>query len=147
MPTNLTAHATVDIKAPASAVWEALTNPEIIKKYLFGTETKTDWRPGSPITFSGEWEGKPYQDKGKILSVEKEKLLSYSYWSSFSSLSDSPENYNDVTFQMQPADGVITLSVTQTNCHSEASRVHSEKNWEMVLNNIKNIVEEKQCLR
>ena len=142
MPSNLTAHATVDIKAPASAVWEALTNPEIIKKYLFGTETKTDWKPGSPITFSGEWEGKPYQDKGKILAVEREKLLSYSYWSSFSSLPDSPENYNDVTFRMQPAAEVIKLSVTQTNCRSEESRAHSEKNWEMVLNNIKKILEE-----
>ena len=143
MSNNLTAKAAVDIQAPTSAVWKALVTPELIKQYLFGTETKTDWKVGSPITFSGSWEGKGYEDKGTILANEKEKRLQYSYWSSFSSLPDVPENYATVTFDVAQQGDNTRLSVTQDNCASEESRKHSEQNWSMVLNSIKEIVESK----
>ena len=51
------------INAPAAQVWKALTDPAIIKQYFFGTNVETDWKKGSPITWTGEWEGKTYQDK------------------------------------------------------------------------------------
>ena len=98
---NLTLTTSVSIQAPLAKVWHALTDPEQIKKYLFGTETVTDWKAGSPITFSGEWEGKAYQDKGTILEIEKEKILKYSYWSSFSGTEDKPENYANVTYRVE----------------------------------------------
>ena len=37
------AKATINIDAPTSKVWDALTKPELIKQYLFGTEVTTDW--------------------------------------------------------------------------------------------------------
>jgi uncharacterized protein YndB with AHSA1/START domain len=141
MSNNLTAKASIEINAPASKVWEALTNPSTIKKYLFGTDTKTDWKVGSPIMFEGQWEGKSYQDKGTILANEKEKLLSYSYWSSMSAVPDLPENYANVTFRLQPKDGVTHLFLTQDHCTTEESRNHSEQNWNMVLKSIKELVE------
>ena len=144
MNNNLTAKATVDIQAPPSAVWKALVTPETIKQYLFGTDTNTDWKPGSPITFTGSWEGKSYEDKGTIITNEKEKQLQYSYWSSFSSLPDNPENYAIVTFDLQPQAQSTRLTVTQDRCTSEESRQHSGQNWNMVLKSIKEIVEAKQ---
>ena len=56
MSTNLTAHASIEIHADIEQVWEALIDPEMISKYLFGTKTTTSWEPGTPITFSGEWD-------------------------------------------------------------------------------------------
>ena len=56
-------------------VWNALTDKESIKKYFYGTELNTDWKVGSPIVFKGNWEGQAYEDKGKILDIEKEKLI------------------------------------------------------------------------
>ena len=61
---NLSLTTSIDVNAPAAKVWEALTNPEIVKKYFFGTNVKTDWKVGSPIIWEGEWEGKSYRDKG-----------------------------------------------------------------------------------
>ena len=88
------AEAATIINAPASKVWEALTKPNLIKQYLYGTEVTTDWQVGSPITYRGEWEVKTYEDKGKILQVEPERLLVSTFWSSLAGLPDSPENYN-----------------------------------------------------
>jgi len=82
MKNDIKAETSIKIQATIREVWEALTNPELIKKYLFGTNTITDWEVGSPIRFTGEWEGKTYEDKGTILGIQNNKLLKYDYWSS-----------------------------------------------------------------
>ena len=76
---NLILSKSIDINAEPSEVWEVLTNPELIKEYLYGTETLTDWKPGSEIIFQGEYEGKNYKDKGVIRENIPGKLLIYSY--------------------------------------------------------------------
>ena len=35
-----------------------------------GATVKTDWQVGHPITFSGTWKDKPFEDKGEILVVQ-----------------------------------------------------------------------------
>ncbi len=132
---------TISIKAPASKVWEALTTPEWIKKYLFGTQTISDWKVGSPIIFTGTWEGKEYQDKGTILKFEKEKVFQYNYWSSFSSLPDLPENYAVLTFELSPHGNTTELLLTQDNIANETALEHSSKNWDGVLGGMKELLE------
>ena len=143
MKNNIKGHAGIKIHATISNVWEALTNPEIIKKYFFGTNTITDWKVGSPIKFKGEWQGKSYEDKGTILEIQKNKLIKYDYWSSMSGIEDKPENYVIVTYQLSEEDGNVNLSVLQENIPDEKMKVHSEENWNKVLNGLKKVVEEK----
>lgn len=139
--TNIEFTTAIEVNAPKAKVWDALVNPEQIKKYLFGTNTICDWKVGSPIRFTGEWDGKAYEDKGTILAIEKEKLLSYDYWSSFSGVADVPENYQVVTFKLEGVDGKTQLNLTQQNIRSEEARSHSEENWKMVLTSLKDLVE------
>jgi uncharacterized protein YndB with AHSA1/START domain len=139
--TNIEFSTNIEVNASNAEVWDALINPEQIKKYLFGTNTHCDWKVGSPIRFTGEWEGKTYEDKGTILAIENEKLLSYDYWSNFSGVPDVPENYQIVTFQLKDDDGKTLLSLTQRNIRSEEAKSHSEENWKMVLNSLKELVE------
>jgi uncharacterized protein YndB with AHSA1/START domain len=65
MKKGLTARTSITIHAPVSGVWEALTEPELIKQYLFGTEAVSDWKVGSSIAYKRVWEGKSYEDKRK----------------------------------------------------------------------------------
>ena len=109
------AKATITINAPASKVWDALTKPDLIKQYLFGTEVTTDWKVGSPITYKGTWEGKTYEDKGKILQIEPGKLLVSTYWSSFSGVPDIPENYQTVRYELSVEGGGTRLTIIQDN--------------------------------
>lgn len=133
--------STIAINAPASKVWDALIKPELIKQYLFGTEVTTDWQVGSPITYKGEWEGKTYEDKGKVLQVEKEKLLVSTFWSSLSALADIPENYKTVRYELSADDKGTRLTITQDNNISQEEADHSGQNWKMVLEGIKKLVE------
>lgn len=141
MKNKYVAEVTKVMNAPASEVWDALTNPEKIKKYFFGTEAVSDWKEGSTLEFKGVWEGKEYSDKGKILKFEKGKLFQYDYFSSMSGLEDKPENYAVVTFELQPENGKTKLKITQDNIATEDSKKHSEENWSYILNSLKELVE------
>lgn len=141
MNNTLIAKATIKIDSPASKVWEALTQPELIQKYLFGTEVTTDWQVGSPIRYRGVWQGKPYEDKGTVLQVEPGKLLVSTYWSPLSGVADRPENYKTVRYELSSAGGGTSLTVTQDNNASEEEARHSEQNWKMVLDGIKRLLE------
>lgn len=142
MSKGFTAKSTIEINAPVSKVWDALVNPELIKQYLFGTEVSTDWEVGSPITYKGIWEGKPFEDRGKILKIEPEALLVSTYWSAFSGLPDSPENYQTVRYELNPDGSMRTImTVTQDNIQSEEDVSRYEQNWNMTLDAIKKVVE------
>jgi uncharacterized protein YndB with AHSA1/START domain len=134
MNQNFIAQAEVSINAPAAKVWEALTNPELIKQYLFGTEVTTDWQVGSPITYRGEWQGKPYEDKGKILEVEPEKRLVSTFWSELAGLPDTPENYKTVRYELAAEGQRTRLTLTQDNNATQEEADHSEQNWKRRMN-------------
>src|SRR5829696_1565299 len=105
MTGKLTARINTTINAPAKEVWQALTDPAMIKQYLFGTNTVTDWKKGSPIRYEGEWEGQAYVDKGTIIDIVPEKLLHTTYLSGNSGKEDKPENYTHVIYELQDVDG------------------------------------------
>ncbi len=50
------AKASISINAPVSKVWDALTNPEVIKQYMFGINVVSYRKERSPIVWKGEWE-------------------------------------------------------------------------------------------
>ena len=135
------ASATITIDAPAARVWQALTTPEILKKYYFGADILSDWKVGSPITYSGEWQGKPYQDKGRILAFEPEKLLIATHWSPLSGVPDSPENYHKVTYELSEQGGRTTLTLTQDNNATEEEKTQSDQFWKTLLEGLKKLLE------
>jgi uncharacterized protein YndB with AHSA1/START domain len=141
MKENYVAKATTTIHAPATKVWQAFVNPEIIKQYLFNTEVVSDWKVGSPITYKGEWQGKPFEDKGRILEIEPGKVLKSTHWSPLSSVPDSPENYHTVTYTLSEWGESTEVTITQDNNASEEEQAHSQKNWETVLAGMKNLLE------
>ncbi|MGH2638326.1 MAG: SRPBCC domain-containing protein [Rhabdochlamydiaceae bacterium] len=142
MQRRFAAKASITINASTAKIWGALTNPELIKKYLYGTEAVSEWKVGSSITYRGIWQGKPYEDKGKILQLIPERLFQSTYWSSMGGFDDKPENYATVTYELEHIrDDETNLTVSQDNIGSEKEREHSEKNWGVVLETMKNILE------
>lgn len=134
---TVTVRKTID--APAAEVWSALTTPRTIKKYFFGSEVESDFRPGSPIVWRGDHEGKHYEDKGEIQAVEPERSLTFTHYSKMSGKPDKPENYATVTYGLEKKGDQTEVTVTQKNCmgHEEETR----KNWSMVLDGLKKTVE------
>jgi uncharacterized protein YndB with AHSA1/START domain len=143
MDDHLTATASITLNAPPERVWKALTTPSEIKQYLFGTDAHSDFKKGSAITYTGEWEGKKYEDKGKIIESIPNALLHTTYFSSMSGKEDKPENYANVYYRLEPTGKQTILTITQDNNADEKSRDHSQANWNMVLQALKKVVESK----
>ena len=138
---DIGATSSITLNATAEQVWKALTTPELIKQWFFGVDTETDWKVGSPLVHKGEWQGKPYQDKGEILRIEPPELLVHSHWSGFSGLPDSPENYQEVTWALSESDGVTELTITERNLPSEEAKATSEEGWKTALDSLKDVLE------
>jgi uncharacterized protein YndB with AHSA1/START domain len=135
------AKASTTIDAPIAKVWDAITNPEIIKQFMFGTDTVSEWKEGSPITWKGTWEGKPYEDKGVILKIEPERVLQYSHYSPLSGEPDVPENYHTLTYELASKGDQTLVTLAQDNNASEEEAAHSQKMWDMMLASMKKVVE------
>jgi len=139
-----TASVSVTVHAPLAQVWQAITQPAIVKKYFFGTDLDTDWAAGSPLYFRGEWQGKRYEDRGTVLVFEPMKALAFDYWSSFSGTEDKPELRAIVRYELdETADG-IRVTVKQSNVATQASADHSVENWCGVLDSMKRLLENPQ---
>jgi uncharacterized protein YndB with AHSA1/START domain len=138
---ELIANVSITINTPIAKVWEALVNPDMIKQYMFGTNVVTDWKEGSPIIWKGEWQGKAYQDKGTILKIDQERVLQYSHFSPLSGQPDVPENYHTVTIELSGQGRQTNVSLAQDNNATEQDREHSEKNWQMMLEGLKKLLE------
>ena len=141
MDKGYVAKTSIDIRAKPESVWKALTDPELIKRYLFGTEASSDWKVGSPIVYRGTWEGKAYEDKGLILENVPNRVFKSTYWSGLSGLPDLPENYNTVSYELAPIGAGTRLSVVQDNNPTQEGKAQAEDNWRIVLKALKELLE------
>lgn len=130
----------IELSAPAPAVWRALTDPVIIAQYLPGVETLCDWKPGSPLVFVHRHGAQEVRDKGVVMEVVPNRLLRYTYWTPFSALEDLRENYTTVTWRLTELDGQTTLMVTQCDFPDEDWFRNSEAGWDKMLAALRNIL-------
>lgn len=135
------AEASVIVAAPPERVWAVLTEPDHVRQYLMGTELRTDWKPGSPITWSGEWEGKPYADKGEVLEVEEGRRLAYTHYSPLSGAEDSPENYHTLWWNLEEVSGGTQVVLTQDNNSSREEADRNRDTWQQVMASLKKVAE------
>jgi len=142
---------TILIRAHPTKVWDALVNPVQTKKYMFGCETVSDWKPGSPLLWKGTYEGQEMIFvKGSIVEIEPQKFLAYTTIDPNNpSMADIPENYLTVTYQLNAVNDFTELTVTQGDYNSVqdgAKRYIDAYNdgegWNPILILIRKLVEE-----
>jgi len=141
MKKTLTTDVSITIDAPAMVVWKAITTPATIKKYLMGTTVTSDWKEGSSIGYTGEYNGKTYHDKGVIKKMVPENTFQTTYWSSAGGKEDKPENYNLVTYSLHAEKSKTVVTLIQDNIADEKEKEHVTENWKGVLGKLKEVVE------
>lgn len=71
IPTQLFRFTTA---ARPGQVWATLTRGDLTARYLYGLVAESEWRPGAPVTFTGE----ATTLSGEVLAAEEPRRLSYS---------------------------------------------------------------------
>ncbi|RYD56032.1 MAG: hypothetical protein EOP56_13940 [Sphingobacteriales bacterium] len=139
----------ITINANPDIIWDLLTNPEQTKKYMFGCETVSDWKPGSPLVWKMMHEGKEFIPvKGNIVSIVPGQSLSYTVIDPNSGIEDIPENYLTVDYNLEPSGTATILHVTQGdyNTVADGERRYQEsynngEGWNPILVEIKKLAE------
>lgn len=133
----------VRIDAPPADVWNALTNPELMKRWMSEADIEivTDRRVGAPFIVRGDLHGTPFENAGTVLRFEPERVLRYNHLSSLSNLPDVVENYSILEFELRPVDDRTTLTLRLWNFPTESIRKHLAFYWNVALEVLKRTIE------
>ena len=134
----------VTINTAPSEVWMALTNSDLVVKWMgepeMNLEVHTAWKINSPIFIRG-FHHVEFENKGIVLEYDEEKKLSYSHLSSVSRLPDITENYSILEFTLTAVDEGTFLALHISNFPTEIIRKHLEFYWRTGVVAIKRLVE------
>lgn len=140
-----TIETSIDISAPASKVWEALTNPEWTPKYMYGCEAISDWKIGSPLIWKSVADGVTYVT-GVVKVFEPNTRLDYTVFDPNSTtMEDIPENHLTMSFKLSETDGTTHVDISMgdfsTVANGEARYEDSIKGGDGVWHVFKEVVE------
>ena len=125
-----------------SKVWNAITNPELTKKYMYNSEVISDWKTGCDILWR-DADNKKVHVKGFIVNIVPGSYLQTKDLSLDAGLPDSEENYSRVAYELKSGDPETVLSVTEDNFNGDERRYgDADKFWDTVLKNMKKLLEE-----
>ena len=135
------------IKATPERIWEAITNPELRRKYSFGVGTESDWRPGSGYTSTAGPEtvspGTPIAE-GEILEADPPRRLVQSFRALWGEDVKS-EGTSRVTWEIEPIADSCRLTVTHDQLR-EGANDQLYGGWPMILSGLKTLLETGETL-
>lgn len=105
--------STIKIHAPASKVWLALTTPELVKQWQYGSNLLTTWQPGTSIIFRNEWNGQIFEQRGTVLEFTPTSRIKYSLFFPRPDLQDIPEHHFFMTYELTESDGATSVLFRQ----------------------------------
>ena len=139
-----TTDSIVKIRAPASKVWLALTAPDLVKQWQYGSDLLTTWEPGTPIVFRNEWNGQVFEQKGTVLEFIQGSRLKYSLFFPSPGVQDIPENYFFMTYELNESGGFTSLLFRQEDPRpTQPDAAAAAEEGPDVLSDLKKLVEVK----
>jgi uncharacterized protein YndB with AHSA1/START domain len=128
------------IRTTPEKVFEAITRPEMARRYWGHENVSEDWRPGS------EWQhirtdgARTVDLVGEVIESDPPKRLVIS-WAN-ESQKDDPDQYSRVTFDIEPQGDVVKLTVAHDELQPGSGMLNGiSKGWPHVLSSMKSFLE------
>jgi uncharacterized protein YndB with AHSA1/START domain len=139
MPTSAFVYVTY-IKTTPDKLWNALTDPEVMKRWRFGTHAESDWSVGSSwkmITVAGQ-----VLDTGEIAESDPPTRLTIKWLSEWEPELKA-EGYSRCTFDIEPESSDATkLTVTHAIDKNPSPFIEAVSiGWPRTLSNLKTFLE------
>lgn len=136
----------ITIDAPIAAVWDALVNPDLTERYMFGCRVISEWLPGALVNWVGTVEGKPITFvTGYLIDLVPEQLLVYSVVDPNAPYAGNRADHLIVSCELRETTDGVLLSVSQgdyTKVADGAKRYgHGVAGWDQLLQTLKKVVE------
>ena len=133
-PDRYTAKASTFVAQSPDRVWTELVHPGA--RWMLGANIDTDFTPGSPMKFDGNFFGRTFRDHGHMIAFDRPHLLHFTHFSPLSNLEDVPENYHHIRILLDAVDGGTRVTVEQSNIASPQRAVRAEEQWKLALSSI-----------
>ena len=138
MATNI---STININTTKDKVWQAITKPELVKLWQYGSDLITTWEVGSTISFRTAWEDKVFEQWGIVLEFVPLERLTYSLFAPRPGLKDKPENYFKMSYVLTAENNGTKLQIIQEDNRVNAVQEEPQGEENPVLQSLKNIAE------
>lgn len=127
-------------------VWDALTNPDKVQQYMFGSRCRSNWQGGNPVEYYMLQEGKEITIvHGQVIKVEPHSYLEHTIFPTGSDFEDIPKNHLITIYQLEKDDGSTLLTVLQrgfeTVANGEARYQDASQGWDAILIQLKEVAE------
>ncbi len=127
------------IRTTQEKLWEALTKPEFNKLYWGGVWQETDWKVGSKWNL--KFPDGRLGDSGEIEEFDKPKRIVITWRNEFRPELKA-EGYSRCTFDLEPLDEVIKLTITHEIDRKGSKLIDAVSNgWPKVLASLKSLME------
>jgi uncharacterized protein YndB with AHSA1/START domain/biotin operon repressor len=131
------------IKTTPERLWEAITNPEIRRKYNFGAGVESDWSPGS------KYEGRSPRSPraiwaGENVEVDPPRRLVQTFNALWGE-DVKREGTSRVTWEIEPIGDSCQLTVTHDQLRADANE-QMYGGWPMLLSGLKTLLETGETL-
>lgn len=139
MATNI---STIVLDVPIEKVWNALTQPDLVKQWQYGSDLITDWIVGNEIRFRNEWEDQVFEQWGTVLEVIPNQKIKYSlFFPRPEELEDKPENYFIMSYILSEENQKVKLEILQENNRPGAIQEEPQGEENPVLQGLKTLIE------
>ena len=126
------------IKTTPEKLWEAITDPELRRRYNFGVATESDWTPGSSYRAVHPRADGPISE-GENLEVDPPRRLVQSFTALWSD-DVKAEGTSRVTWEIQQIEDSCRLTVTHDQLR-EGANDQLYGGWPMILSGLKTLLE------
>lgn len=130
------------IKTTPERLWQAITDPEMRRKYTFGVGVYSDWKPGSKYvarTTASTINPEMPISEGENVEVDPPRRLVQTFRALWSDAVKS-EGFSRVTWDIKPVGDSCCLTVTHDRLREGAS-AELYGGWPMVLSGLKTLLE------
>ncbi len=127
------------IRTTPEKLWAALTTPEFMKDYWFGTIIESDWKAGS--AWRMVYPDGRVTDAGEILESVPGKLIVMK-WRNEWRPELRAEGYSQCRIELEPAGAAVKLTISHTIERSESKLIEAVSGgWPKILSNLKSLLE------
>jgi uncharacterized protein YndB with AHSA1/START domain len=131
------------IKTTPERLWEAITDPELRRKYNFGMGLESDWSPGSRYEATHAMAPGPLC-QGENLEVDPPRRLVQSFMALWSE-DVQREGTSRVTWEIEPVGSSCRLTLTHDELR-EGANDELFGGWPMILSGLKTLLETGELL-
>ena len=132
------------IRTTPKKLWQALTDPEFIRRYFYETTHESEWKPGSSWRMVAP--GGRVTDSGEVLEAEPNKKLVLK-WCCHMSPAHEKEGYSRMTYLIEKEGTSVKLTVTHEMNRANSKLIEGVSGgWPPILASLKSMLETGESL-